>query len=140
MKNIDTTAILESLKTSDTFTIQKADKKTLGYVRCFFNRKGFFVTKIGDDAVITRVQKDDKLRTELYKQLTHGEKFIIECAANQTQYLRTLVSQYNRTAEVKRRVQVVEPGKFLIYPNPLYGMVSVTPEPDNPEHSNPFLT
>lgn len=120
MKNIDTDLILAAMERGEDFIIKDITPKMLGYVRCWSNRRKFFVTKVGKDAVVSK-EKEDKLRTELLKKLPDGNTFFIAVNSDQMQYLRNLVSLYNKTAAVKYRTQGVK-GGYILFPNPAQGV------------------
>lgn len=120
MKNIDTDLILAAIERGESYRISEITPKMLGYVRCWANRRGYFVTKEGKDAIVSK-EKEDKLRTELFKKLPDGNTFFIAVNPDQMQYLRNLVSQYNKTAAVKYRTQSVT-GGYVLFPNPAHGI------------------
>lgn len=122
MANINTDLIVEAIARGEDYVIQNITDRNLGYIRCWANRKGWFVTKDGADAVVSK-EKADKLRTEIYKNLPAGKMFLVTVPANRRQYLRNLISIYNKTAEVRYKTsRVTKPAnslQYIIYPDPL---------------------
>jgi hypothetical protein len=94
MANIDTDPILASLNRGEDYVIPGITKKQLAYVRCWANRKKFFVALVDGSAVISKENRK-RLRTELMEWLAKGCDFFTEVEKKQVQYLRNLVSEYN---------------------------------------------
>jgi hypothetical protein len=95
MANIDTDLILASLKRGEDYVIPAITKKHLAYLRCWANRKGYFVSLIGTDATVSKENRK-RMRTELMEWLAKGCDFFTEVDKKQIQYLRNLVSEYNK--------------------------------------------
>jgi hypothetical protein len=121
MANIDTDLILASLAKGEDYIIANIPKERLGYIRCWANRKGFYVSKDGPNAIVSK-EKYDKLRTEIYKNLPRGQMFLVIVPPERRGYLRNLISLYNKTAAVRYKTsRVTNPvgsNQYIIYPDP----------------------
>lgn len=95
MANINTDPILARLNAGEDFTIPGISKKNLAYIRCWANRKGFFVALVDGGAVVSKENRK-RLRTELYEWMAKGNDFSTDIHPGQIQYLRNLVSEYNK--------------------------------------------
>lgn len=126
MYNIDTDLIALAMSKKgeeyEDYVIKNIPKERLGYIRCWANRKGFYVTKDGPNAIVSK-DKYDKLRTEIYKNLPKGQMFIVIVPPERRQYLRNLISIYNKSAAVRYKTSRVtsppESNQYVIYPDPV---------------------
>lgn len=93
---LDTEPILASLNRGEDYTIPGIGKKDLAYIRCWANRKGVYVSLVDGSAVVSKENRK-RLRTELFEWMAKGCDFSTEIEPGQVQYLRNLVSEYNKT-------------------------------------------
>jgi hypothetical protein len=121
MANIDTDIILANIDQGD-YVIANIPKDKVAYIRCWANRKGLHISIDGPNAIVSK-EKYNKLRTEIYRNLPKGQMFLVIVPPASRQYLRNLISIYNKTAETKYRTSRVTnpPGsnQYIIYPDPV---------------------
>lgn len=111
------TAALAECETNGEYLAKNIKGADLSYLRTWANRKGYFVTKQGQDAFIS-IKKNNKLRAQIKKSIAAGKRFTIE--HDNGSYIRTVVSEYNKTASIKWSVsETAEEKLFIIYPDPV---------------------
>jgi hypothetical protein len=97
MAQINTGLILAAIENGEDFTIPGISKKMLAYVRCWANRKGLYVSYEEGNATISKENRR-RLRTDLFEELAKNSgDFFVKIEPGQIQYLRNLVSEFNRT-------------------------------------------